>query len=82
MMMPACPCANFIIREPCLALGPLEAVFYTMLGLDNACRPAGEEAVAGLTQQPAQQDPNLRNGQRRRIFFSPVVSPESKTTGQ
>ncbi len=35
MMIPTCPCTNFIIRKPGLALGSLETVLYTMFGLDN-----------------------------------------------
>jgi len=53
MMIPACPCTNFIIRKPGFALGSLEAVFYTMFGLDNAsqffqrciCRGIGKIVV-------------------------------------
>ena len=35
MMIPTIPGTNFIIRKTCLALGPLDAILYTMLSLDD-----------------------------------------------
>src|SRR4030043_18679 len=36
MMVPASPCANFIIRKPSFTLGSFKTVLYTMLSLDNS----------------------------------------------
>ena len=41
--------------------------------------PTGIFAVAGLMQQQVQQNADLRNRQRRRIFFSPAEFHKLKT---
>ena len=49
---------------------------------DTTCRPAGIVAVAGISQQHIQHRANLRNRQRRCVFFSPGAFPESRTIVQ
>jgi len=54
-------------------LPPFVSAFYETHG------QAGIAAVAVLSQQRVQQSTNHRNGQRRRILFSPGVFTQSKT---